>query len=65
MVCKGRCAPYRAARFHRGVSRYGDDIKRCVTCAIYVKWEGVFCPCCHNKLRVSPRKKNLFPKVRY
>ena len=48
MVCKGVCGAYKGVK---------SDInsKRCTTCALYVKWDGVYCPCCNFMLRVKTR----------
>ena len=25
------------------------------TCDLFVKWDGIFCPCCECRLRIGPR----------
>ncbi|MGZ5484861.1 MAG: hypothetical protein ACXWFB_02980 [Nitrososphaeraceae archaeon] len=39
--------------------RYLIGQKRCQVCQIFINWEGVFCPCCGYKLRVTPRNKKF------
>ena len=29
--------------------------KRCNSCEIFIRWDGIFCPCCNGRLRSSPR----------
>ena len=54
LTCKGICERYRAT-CHGIELRYANGQKRCVDCAIYLRWEGLLCPCCKNKLRTRPR----------
>jgi len=37
--------------------------KRCNSCDIFVEWNGVFCPCCGMKLRVTPRNRKWKEKI--
>lgn len=37
--------------------------RRCSKCCIYLKYEGVFCPCCGNRMKVSP--SNNLARQRY
>lgn len=55
MPCKGMCKRYKVNKPYNN-NRYILGQKRCQTCTIWVKWEGIFCPCCHQKLRIKPRK---------
>lgn len=63
MACKGICGRHKASRPKQG-NRYGDPEKggdgqkRCIMCEIFIKWDGMFCPCCSYKLRVKPRNLN-------
>ena len=52
--CKGICGRYRATRPLDG-RRYSTGQKRCKSCEIFIKWEGVSCPCCGYRLRTMPR----------
>jgi predicted amidophosphoribosyltransferase len=58
MVCKGICSGYKAIRPSNG-QRYLIGQKRCQVCQIFIDWEGIFCPCCGYKLRVTPRNRKL------
>lgn len=53
-ACNEICENYRATRPSDG-KRYGSGQKHCRSCSVFITWEGVFCPCCGKKLRVSPR----------
>jgi predicted amidophosphoribosyltransferase len=54
MVCKGICTR------HKAPGRYTRGQKRCGHCNLFIKWDGVWCPCCGYKLRSRPRR---FSKV--
>jgi rRNA maturation endonuclease Nob1 len=58
MVCKGICWRHKAIRPLNG-QRYLIGQKRCQVCQIFIDWEGIFCPCCGYKLRVTPRNRKL------
>jgi hypothetical protein len=61
MVCKGTCFRHRASKpVHHG--RYASGQKRCQGCEIFIKWDGLWYPCCGNRLRLRPR--NLTDKKR-
>ena len=56
MVCKGICTKYKIKKSHfNRDGRYALGQKRCSICEIFVKWEGIHCPCCNFVLRVKPR----------
>jgi predicted amidophosphoribosyltransferase len=57
MPCKGICIRHKASR------GYADGHKRCQQCNIFIKWEGLLCPCCGYKLRTGPRRFKY--KVKY
>jgi hypothetical protein len=52
--CNGVCTRYRAKRLDNG-GRYSKGQKRCQRCEIFIKWEGLWCPCCNYRLRTKPR----------
>ena len=58
MVCKGICLRHKAIRPLNG-HRYLIGQKRCQVCQIFIDWEGIFCPCCGYKLRITPRNRKL------
>ena len=51
-----------------GKSPFSNGAKYCNHCGnglqvgIYIKWEGLFCPCCGFKLRVGSRHRKQTPK---
>ena len=61
MVCQGICHRYKITKGKQDESWYKKGDKRCTTCAIYIKWEGLWCPCCgymlRNKLKVTNTEK--------
>lgn len=63
MRCKGVCESYRALKNSSG-ARYADGQKRCQGCEIFIKWDGIFCPCCGRRLRLKPRNKIYKEKLR-
>jgi hypothetical protein len=54
MTCKGICIRYRAQKPVRA-GRYATGQKRCQVCEIFIKWDGLWCPCCRYRLRLRPR----------
>ena len=58
MTCKGICIRHKASR------GYATGSKRCNRCNLYIKWEGLWCPCCGYKLRVGPRHSKFKAKLR-
>ncbi|PWU80605.1 MAG: hypothetical protein DLM72_11330 [Candidatus Nitrosopolaris wilkensis] len=54
MVCKGICVRHKALK-PVGIGRYSTGQKRCQICEIFLKWDGLWCPCCGYKLRTRPR----------
>ena len=49
MPCKGICI------CHKGSRGYATGNKRCQRCEIFIKWDGLWCPCCGYRLRNGPR----------
>jgi hypothetical protein len=49
MPCKGICIRHKASR------GYANGHKRCNQCDLFIKCEGLWCPCCEYKLRTKPR----------
>ena len=54
MTCRGTCIRY-MARSNSGNTHYELGHKRCTTCDIFIKWDGIHCPCCNFALRTRPR----------
>jgi hypothetical protein len=55
MTCKGICIRHRAQRPASYFGRYATGQKRCQVCSIFIKWDGLRCPCCGCKVRTRPR----------
>ena len=53
IVCNGTCHKYSEGSTKGG--RYNTGQKRCPYCSVFIKWEGLRCPCCSGKLRTTPR----------
>ena len=55
ITCKNKCknSIYSPKKIVRNIKE--TEYKRCSTCYICIKWEGVYCPCCSIRLKVSPR----------
>ena len=63
MTCKGICIRHKAQK-PVGSGRYATGQKRCQICEIFIKWDGVFCPCCGCRLRTGPRHFKHKAKLR-
>ena len=59
MQCNGSCKKYKAKSDSTKGGRYEQGQKRCHECEIFIKWEGLWCPCCGNLLRTKPRGTKL------
>jgi hypothetical protein len=58
MPCKGICIR------HKGSRGYATGNKRCNQCDLFIKCEGLWCPCCGYKLRTKPRHSKYKAKLR-
>jgi hypothetical protein len=63
MVCKGICVRHKAQK-PIGAGRYSSGQKRCQICEIFIKWDGLWCPCCGYRLRTRPRNLKYKAKLR-
>ncbi len=63
MTCKGICTRHKAQK-PVGAGRYASGQKRCQICEIFIKWEGLWCPCCGYRLRTKPRNLKYKAKLR-
>ena len=63
MTCKGICSRYKAQK-PVGTGRYASGQRRCQICEIFIKWEGLWCPCCGYRLRAIPRNLKYKAKLR-
>ena len=51
--CDQTCLKYKAT--FDGKNRYAQGQKRCMICALFIWWDGLWCPCCGYRLRTKPR----------
>ena len=63
MTCKGICVRHKAQK-PVGSGRYASGQKRCQICEIFMKWDGLWCPCCGYRLRTKPRNLKYKAKFR-
>jgi hypothetical protein len=63
MSCKGICIRHKAHK-PLGSGRYATGQKRCQTCDLFIKWDGLWCPCCGCRLRIGPRQYKHKAKLR-
>jgi hypothetical protein len=63
MTCKGICLRHKAQK-PVGSGRYAAGQRRCQICEIFIKWDGLWCPCCGYRLRTKPRNLKYKAKLR-
>jgi hypothetical protein len=63
MTCKGICIRHKAQK-PVGTGRYASGQRRCQICEIFIKWDGLWCPCCGYRLRTKPRNLKYKDKLR-
>lgn len=63
MICKDICIRHKAQK-PVGSGRYAIGQKRCQICEIFLKWDGLWCPCCGYRLRTKPRNLKYKAKLR-
>jgi hypothetical protein len=63
MTCKGICIRHKAQKPSNS-GRYAIGQKRCQICEIFIKWDGIWCPCCGYRLRTRPRNKKYKASLR-
>ena len=59
MHCNGSCKKYKAISNGQDGGRYEQGQKRCPQCELFIRWEGLWCPCCGRLLRTKPRARKL------
>lgn len=55
-ICKGACLNGYETKGggslgNRGRSSYREGYKYCQACTTFIRWDGLFCPCCSMRLR--------------
>lgn len=63
MTCNGVCKQYKAKKPRNDISRYAIGQRRCQSCCIFLWWDGLWCPCCSQRLR-SVARGNVSRKTR-
>ncbi len=63
MSCKGICIRHKAIKVANKL-RYANGQKRCQMCDIFIRWDGLYCPCCGYRLRTRPRGMKYRHKFR-
>ncbi|MEW6589379.1 MAG: hypothetical protein AB1299_09490 [Thermoproteota archaeon] len=61
--CKGICPRYKAQKPVK-MGRYAAGQRRCQICEIFLKVDGLWCPCCGYRLRTKPRSTKYKAKFR-
>lgn len=64
MTCVGICVRHKAQRPAKHGLRYATGQKRCQICEIFIVYDGLYCPCCGNRLRMRPRLGAAKAKMR-
>lgn len=59
--CKGICIRFQNIGGGK-YSAYRLGYKRCSECGIYIKYQGIRCPCCRYPLRSNRRSSNIYRK---
>jgi len=59
IICKSD--EYSPLKYVRNAAQKG--YRRCSKCCVYLKYQGIFCPCCGNRMKVSPH--NHLARQRY
>lgn len=54
LVCKGQCIVKYETKKTVAKARE-NGYKRCSKCLVFIKYEGIYCPCCGVRLKNSPR----------
>ena len=61
--CRGICKQYKNHVKPTDGNYYDKQENcRCSMCEMYMKWEGMFCPCCGYRVRRRPRSKEAAMK---
>ena len=61
ITCNNVCHKYRAKKPNK-IGRYLSGQKRCNSCDVFINWDGLWCPCCNYKLRLTPRSSKYKKK---
>ena len=61
--CNNVCIRYKANKPKDHKSRYGDGQKYCSGHCIFIKWDGLWCPCCGYFLKRGSKNRYLRKKL--
>ena len=61
--CNNICLRYKSKKPKENKSRYEDGQKFCTGCSIFVRWEGLWCPCCGYMLKRGPKSRRFRNKL--
>lgn len=61
MSCNDTCQNHKVKKPKQG-GRYEAGQKRCNSCNVFIEYDGLFCPCCNTRLRLSSRCAKLKEK---
>ena len=65
MICRNiicNLEEYKPKKTVRGAAEKG--YRRCSNCEVFLKYQGVYCPCCSNRMKVTPNNNKARQKVR-
>ncbi len=65
LTCKGECLKYKAKSAKRAEKRYRPGVVKCITCEIYMEYDGLLCPCCRFHVRHRARAASSHNKEAY
>jgi rRNA maturation endonuclease Nob1 len=58
MSCKNICVEYKAKKSYH-TTYYGDGVRRCTECEVFIRWNKTRCPCCGTSLRLKTHDSKL------
>ena len=62
MSCRNICIELKAKKSFR-TSYYEDGLRRCTECEIFMRWNGMRCPCCGAALRIKSHDAKVRRKL--
>ena len=61
--CKGTCSKYKRNISPYLGSMYLTGHVRCTICQTFLKWEGLYCPCCGARVSKKPKNMKAYNKL--
>lgn len=55
--CRDMCKTLEVRKKGFSTSPYMEGLKKCIVCAVYLKTDSKYCPCCNYLLRTRARSK--------